>query len=598
MKQSRVSVLSVFAVVLAVLCLSAVVFAGSANIQFNQVPSGMKKPGVYVEQDLSLAARSLPSMERKVLVIGQRLDARVEPRIWQGGTLNDMTSSGSYNGTTIKQYRVKIASVGAPDQYQFSTDNGATWSVAASLSATPVELSNGAMVNWGSVNDHAVGDEWRFKAYPAGTTAEAVPTQVFSDSQAAAAFGAGSTAHLMARAAMQANPYVSLTVVGLNDAASNGVAASGTVTIANSATGSGSVRLYVGDQYADAVIASGDTPTRIATNLSNAIAAKSDMPVTASNTTGTITLTAKNEGLSGNEIGLGYELTPGIATTVTLSQMSSGAVNPDIQTALTSVYASRYHLIVTPFNNQTDLGALKTHVETVSNALEQRGSVGIYATTGTLSGATTLAGQINSQRIVSAYVRYTSGTSQRRTPSWNLAAMTAATIAADPDISGPVKNLNLSIAAPAIADRLSRSEQEAALGAGVGPIEVGPGEAPRLVRLPLTYTLDTNNQTVFVDVHKVFGLDYVRDAAISAISAKAPKKIVREGGLTTAQILRNIVLDVAYRCQQAGVLTGVTSYKNQFLVEEDLQNTGQMNILMPSPVADGLYVVAVKQVLY
>ena len=63
-------------------------------------------------------------------------------------------------------------------------------------------------------------------------------------------------------------------------------------------------------------------------------------------------------------------------------------------------------------------------------------------------------------------------------------------------------------------------------------------------------------------------------------------------------MLKNIVLATAYKCQQLGVLTGVTSYKDQFLVEEDLTNVGQMNILMPSPVVDGLYVTAVKQVLY
>ena len=81
------------------LALAGTGFAASANISFDQIPAGIKKPGVYMEQDISLASRALPSMARKVLVIGQRLGARVEPEIWQGGTLDDLGSRGTFTGT-------------------------------------------------------------------------------------------------------------------------------------------------------------------------------------------------------------------------------------------------------------------------------------------------------------------------------------------------------------------------------------------------------------------------------------------------------------------------------------------------------------------
>lgn len=588
------SFLAVFALNLA---LAASAFSASANISFDQVPAGIKKPGIYMEQDLSLASHALPSMARKVLVIGQRTGARIEPEIFQGGTLDDMTSKGTYTATTVKKFRVKVSATGTPDMMQWSADNGTTWSVASGVTTTDTALVSGVSVSWAATTGHAVDDEWRFNAYPAASVAAETPTQIFSDGAAGTAFGQGSLAHLMARAAVQRNPYLDLTVVALDDAA--GIAATGTITITETATAAGTIRVYVGDQYADATIALSDTPSAVAVKIANAIAAKSDMPVTATNAAGVVTFTAKNLGLCGNDIGLGYTLTSGIGTTATVVAMASGATNPTLQDALDAVYSTRYHLIVTPYNNQTDLATLKTHVEGVSNALEQRGTVGFYATTGTLAAADILAAQVNSQRITGSFVRYTAGTTQKQTPSWKVASIVAAGIAADPDVSNPVKNLAMTYAAtPTGADRLSRTEQETALASGVSPCEVGPGEALRLVRMPVTYTADANSQTVFLDVHKVFGMDYVRDAAISDLSAKAPKKIIREGSLTTIQILRNIVLDVAYRCQEAGVLTGVTSYKDQFIVEEDLANVGQMNILMPSPVVDGLYVVAVKQVLY
>ncbi len=572
-------------------------FAASANITFDQVPAGIKKPGTYVEQDTSLASRALPSMAKKVLVIGQKLAARIEPRVWQGGSLNDLTSAGTYTATTMKRYRVKISTTGTPDQMQYSDDNGATWSIATSVTTT-MSLSSGVTISFGATTGHAASEEWRFNAWPAGTATAETAAQIFSDGGAATAYGMGSLTHLMAKAAMQRNPYLDLTAVSLDDAGA-GVASSATLTVTNTATAAGALRFYVGDQYVDVAIASGATTTTVARDLANAIATKGDLPVTVSNTAAVLTLTAKNKGTIGNDIGLGYQVTAGIGTTVTVSAMSGGATDPAIQDALDAVYSTRYNLVVSPYNNQTALGTLKTHVEEVSNAVEQRGTIGIYATTGTLSAATTLASQVNSIRIAGAFLRYTAGTTQKQTPSWQLASMTAAGIAADPDVSGPVKHLALAkAAAPTGADRLSRTEQETLLTAGVSPIEVGPGETSRLVRMPLTYTLDANGQTVFVDVHKMFGLDYVRDAVIADISALAPTKIVREGTATTVNILENIVLATAYKCQEAGVLTGVSSYKDQFIVEEDLTNVGQMNILMPSPVADGLYVTAVKQVLY
>ena len=587
----------IFWVVMAFVLSATAAFAASANITFDQIPAGTKKPGTYVEQDTSLANRALPSMARKVLVIGQKLGARVEREIWQGGTLDDLTSGGTYTATGMKRYRVKISTTGTPDQMQYSDDNGATWSVASNVTTT-MALSSGVTLTFGATTGHAASEEWRFNAWPAGTATAETAAQIFSDGGAATAYGMGSVAHLMARAAMQRNPYLDLSVVSLDDSGA-GVASSATLTIANTATAAGALRFYAGDQYVDVAIASGNTNTTVARDLANAIATKGDLPVTAMNASNVLTLTAKNKGTVGNDIGLGYTLTAGIGTSITVSAMSSGATDPAIQDALDAVYSTRYHLLVSPYNNQTALGTLKIHVEEVSNAVEQRGTVGIYATTGTLSAATTLASQVNSIRIAGAYLRYTAGTTQKRTPSWMLASMTAAGIAADPDVSGPVKHLALAkAAAPTGADRLSRTEQEACLIGGVSPIEVGPGETSRLVRMPLTYTLDTNGQAVFVDVHKMFGLDYVRDAVIADISALAPSKIVREGTATTVNILRNIVLSTAYKCQQAGQLTGVTSYKDQYIVEEDLTNVGQMNIMMPSPVADGLYVTAVKQVLY
>jgi phage tail sheath gpL-like len=478
----------------------------SKNISFSSIPGGIKKPGIYIEQDISQANRTLPSTARKMLIIAQRLAA--------------------------------------------------------------------------------------------GNIAELVPYQPFSEADVIAASGFGSMAHLMYRTAAKMNPNADITIITLADNGA-GTAAAGTFTITGPATSAGSIRIYIGDQYVDVPIASGNSATDVAVAIKNAINLKTDLPVTSGNVAGVNTVTALHKGLCGNDIGLGYALTGAAGITCAIVAMSNGATNPVLQNALNVVAGTRYHVIVTPFNNQTDLGTLKTHISTLSGPLEKKFCRGIYAMTGALATATTLGGQVNYQRIDWVYVRDTAAT-QQQLISWQLAAGIAAGLIADPDPAGPVKNMDVSaiVSNPAIADRLTRQEQETVLAGGGGPIEVGPGEATRLVRLPTSYILDANNAPVFIDVHQIVGMDYVADAAISDISAKMPKKIIKEGSPTAKQILTNIVLDTAYKCQEAGVLTGVTDYKDQFLVEEDLQNVGQMDIMMPSPVVKGSYVVAVKQVLY
>ncbi|HHR6347974.1 TPA: phage tail protein, partial [Providencia alcalifaciens] len=45
------------------------------------------------------------------------------------------------------------------------------------------------------------------------------PIDIYDDAAAAVAFGAGSLAHIMAKAAIEANPYLQLQVMGIEEAA-------------------------------------------------------------------------------------------------------------------------------------------------------------------------------------------------------------------------------------------------------------------------------------------------------------------------------------------------------------------------------------------
>lgn len=417
----------------------------------------------------------------------------------------------------------------------------------------------------------------------AGTVAALVPTQVFSDAQAAEYFGNGSTAHLMCRAAIKANPYLDLTVCALDDGA--GAAASGTTTMAGTATSSGVLRLYVGAQKIEIAIATGDTHTAVAAALKAEMDKYPDLPVSGSVALGVVTLTAKNKGTVGLQIDLTAEITAkGI--TATVAGMSGGTIDPALSAALAKVFPEQYHVIATPYNDQTSLTTLRDHLDSVSGPMEQRGAVGVYGYDGALASATTLAGQINSGRICGVYLRGT------RSPAYELAAAMAAVMAFEEDPARPLNTLELKgIHAPAIDQRFSRTEQENCLNNGVSPLEVGPGEKVQIVRAISTYLKDAQNiaDISLLDITTIRTLDYVRKACRERISLRFPREKLSS---KTPPKVRSELLDVLRLLEELEIVEEVAANAAGLIVERDLQDPNRLNAKIPTDVVNGLHIFA------
>lgn len=416
-----------------------------------------------------------------------------------------------------------------------------------------------------------------------GTAAALVPQLVFSDAEAAAYFGQGSAAHLMTRAAIKANPYLALTVVAMNDAA--GVQASGTVTVSGPATGSGAVRLYVGNRAVEIAAASGDAAADIAAALKAALDDLPDLPVTAAVAGAVITLTAKHKGTIGNQVDLSAEVSAaGVALAVVA--MSGGATDPSLADALAAVFGQQYEVVCCCLADQTALTALRDHLDAVSGPMEQRPGVGIYGFDGSLAAATTLAGQIGSGRVSGAYLRGT------RSPAYEVAAAYAAVAASEEDPARPLNTLELKgIAAPAVAQRLSRTEQEACLANGVTPLEVGPGERVQIVRAVTTYTVDAQGvpDISLLDLTTIRTLDYVRKACRERISLRFPREKL---SAKTPPRVRTELLDVLYRLEELEIVEEVDANKDGVLVQRRGQDPNRLDAKIPVDVVNGLHVFA------
>ena len=417
-----------------------------------------------------------------------------------------------------------------------------------------------------------------------GTIAANTPVDVFSDVDAATYFGRGSIAHLMARAALQANPYLALTMMGMDDAGA-GVAASATVTLANAATSSGVLTLQVGDQYVQIAIASGDANTVTAAALNAQIAKQPDLPVTATVASGVVTLTAKNKGTLGNGIKL-FAATTTTGQTVTATSMSSGATDPTLATALAVVFAAGHDILISAWNDQTNLTALRTHLDSVSGPLEQRGAIGIYAHVGTLSAATTLAAGVNSGRITCGFVP------AAYENVFEVAAAYGAVIASEEDPARPLNTLPLTgIMANPLANRSSRTEQENLLYNGVTPTEVGPGDIMQIVRAITTYTLDPQSvpDISLLDLTTIRTLDYVRKACRERIALRFPREKLSE---RTAAKVRSELLDVLVKLEELEIVEHVADNAAGLIVERDLQDPNRLDAKIPCDVVNGLHIFA------
>ncbi len=418
----------------------------------------------------------------------------------------------------------------------------------------------------------------------AGSVAANTLVDVFSDTQAATFFGRGSIAHLMVKAALDANPYLQLSAIGMDDAAAS-VAATGTLTITGPATSAGVVSVLANDTLVEVAVASGDTATNVAAAIVAQVAKQPDLPFTAANAAGVVTFTAKNKGTLGNSIKFSATSTAtGIGAAVVA--MATGATDPTLATALAVAFAAGHNIICPAWNDATNLTALRTHLDNVSGPLEQRGAIGIFGHTGTLSAATTLAASINSGRISGILLP-----SAYDLP-YQVAAAYAAVVAFEEDPAKPLNTLALTgILANPIANRLTRTEQESALNNGITPSEVGPGDKVQIVRAITTYTLDPQSipDISLLDLTTIRTLDYVRKAVRERISLRFPRDKLSN---RTVKRVRSEIVDVLIKLEELEIVESVQANLDGIIVERDSQDPNRLNARIPADVVNGLHIFA------
>lgn len=409
------------------------------------------------------------------------------------------------------------------------------------------------------------------------------PTEIGTETEAYDFAGAGSVLMQMYKAAKKAWKYAQITM--LRHGAVTGSAATWESTLSGTATAAGIVSVVINGQKISVGVAKTDTAAAIATALAAEVNNTPDAPVTAEAATAKVTLTAKCKGtyVSAAAGGLNVSVTSeasGITAGAVSATAGDGTV--DLTTALAAAFPERFHIIVSPVNDSTNLGYLKTHLEAAAAPLEQRGQRAICAmVSASASDAKSAATAQNYERLHIAAVK-----TKIDATVWEIAAGLGAIFASNSKPNVPMNGVAIpGLATPAVEDKWSGEEQDLLLYGGVIPL-VEEDSQLCIVRAVTTKSNNSGSRfTKLIDTGVIASLDYFRDSILAMHRAKYKNKVIHA---LLPDALNEDNKAIAYALEAEAILRYIDDYADQFITQESPNEPGRMLCQIPAPVVPGL----------
>ncbi len=443
-----------------------------------------------------------------------------------------------------------------------------------------------------------------------GSVLEAVPTRIVGETVADAYFGTGSQIAEMCRYYRRVDPLTELVAIAL-DEASAGTAATGKFAVATAvATKAGTLYVYVGDRRVAVAVDVDDDEDAVAAAIVAAITADKRIAVTAvvnGTTASQVDLTANHKGAYGNQIPIGIAILEGDTQpsdlgvgAITVTAMASGATNPDMADAIAVFADETYDVVVTGFDDDTNMDLLEAEMADRWGALSEHPGHIYTATRGAHATLTTYGNARNSQySTVEGYAGHSS-------EPWKWAAQVAGASAAESHPARPRNTLVLpDIMAPAKADRFDIAERNLLLWDGISTYVVDDGGRVRIDRLITTY--QTNAQSVddptFLDETTMLKLAWMRGSLRSRLSKYQRHSIADDGTVvrpgvpvTTPSEIRGDIIDLATNeWVPFGIMEGgakLDTFAEQLVVERNAGDVTRVDVQLPPDLTNDLHIIA------
>lgn len=419
-----------------------------------------------------------------------------------------------------------------------------------------------------------------------------------SEDDAVLLFGAGSELHRQIRRFMKRNTTTPVYAIAVAEGGS-ATASTGTITIATTATGAGTLRIFVDDEFVDVGFVTGDTPTVIAAAAVAQINSKTHWGFTAANVAGVITITSKQKGLRANLHRYFARIIPftGVGTTVspTVSTLTSGGtVSDDLTAALAVIAPQRFYYNVPAAVDSTQLVKVITQINTQALPINGNRQRMIWGSVDSLANTIAIVDAINAARSEVAWQP------EGDIPPSELAAVLAAAYTLYEAPSVPRLNFNFygqadgepwDVKAPKSGTVPSRSQVYAALNAGVSPIAVQGPNAYLVKRVTNRYKSGAVLDYRIRDPHKVLVCDRYADSLISKAALQMrgkeigddPKKNEPTPGprVVTPRVVKAMIDGVTDVYSGNDLLQNASVIKSQTLVLRDSGNRTRMGAKVP-----------------
>lgn len=432
-----------------------------------------------------------------------------------------------------------------------------------------------------------------------------MPVQIFSESQAAAAFGSGSQLHEMAIAWFANNALTPVWAAPVPDA--GGASASTwtlTCTIPSGTIQNGTLALYINGIAYPVGITQGMTVSQVATAIANAITGVYGCPVTASAALGVVTLTSKGKGAwtTGIDIRLNYGATDVTPTnlSVVIASASSGATNPLLTTLIANISNCQFQFYVLPYTDTTSVGALNTELQRRWGAMVQSEGFAITALSGSQGTLAAYGTALNSQTLV------VMGYNNSPTPNYRWAAALAgqASTSASIDPARPFNTLPLyGVQAPPLVSQWTQAQANSLLWDGIATTYVDAGGTVRIQRLITTYQKDVNGTPTqaFLDLMAPLTLAYIRADLRAYILGKYPRSKLADNGtrvapgqaIVTPNILKGEIIARARLWEQLGLIDNVDGFAASLMVIRNASDRSRVDVFMAPSLVSSLQVVGV-----
>lgn len=448
-----------------------------------------------------------------------------------------------------------------------------------------------------------------------GTAASAVLMQITRENTAAGYFGAGSLLDRMCRRFKAGNPNTELWAIAL--ASAGGVAASGVISFAGSATGAGTLYALIGGVQVASPITSGWSAADVASALKSDVNGNSNLCLRLStNSAGSmftlvqsrvVYMYANGSGEWGNGIDVRFNFYDGQTTpsgiTYVLSGLENGAGNPNVATAWAIADGIQFQHIVNPYTDATNLAAVEAELAARFGPMVDLQGYAYACTRGTLASCAAIGLSHNSphQTLVGMYDS-PSGP-EEWAAAW--AAQCSASLESDP--ARPVHTLALvGIIPPTLAsgNRFTQSERNSLLYDGIATWTVDASGNVMIERSVTTYRVNAQNiaDPSYLDIETMFTLMSIRYQYKARMASRfiVPRfKLVNDGNpipagamVASPNTVKQEIVALFTELRDAGLIENLDDFVTNLVVERDANDVNRVNALLPPNLVNQFRILA------